>query len=83
MSHCFSVNELDGISYTIQKDTVDCALVSVDIANEIVDGMPVKMTHKINITRTDIPILINELKRISQMMEDLDYEKRHNGVSEK
>lgn len=77
-----TVNELDGISYTIQKDTVDCALLKIDIKNEIVDGIPMKTIHKINISKSDIPILINELKIISNMMENLDYEKRHNNSGE-
>lgn len=71
------VNDLDGMSYTIQKDTVNCALLSISI-NEIVDGIPTKTTHRINVSKLDFPILINELKTVSNMMDDLDYEKRHN-----
>lgn len=71
------VNELESISYTIPTDTIDCAQLSIKINNELFDGLPKNTTHCVNVSKTDISILLNELKTIKRLMDDMDYNKRY------
>lgn len=44
------VNELESVTFAIPNDVIDCAQFTFDIANEIVDGIPTKQSHKINVS---------------------------------
>lgn len=80
-NHYLIVNELSSISYTIPRETtVDCAQLSIEIANEIVDGTPTKTNHKINVSKADICILLDELRTIEKIMQDMNYEQRNECV---
>lgn len=76
-----TVNELSSISYTIPRETtVDCAQLTIEIANELVDGTPTKTSHKINVSKADICILLDELRTIDKIMQDMNYEQRNKSV---
>uniref|UniRef100_A0A0K8TQ82 COMM domain-containing protein 4 n=1 Tax=Tabanus bromius TaxID=304241 RepID=A0A0K8TQ82_TABBR len=75
-----TVDEMDDIIYTIPKDTIECAQLEVKIKNEIVDGVSQNTTHKINIHKVDLLVLLDELKTIKQIMESYDYEKKYSEV---
>ncbi|XP_037039822.1 COMM domain-containing protein 4 [Bradysia coprophila] len=74
------VNELESISCTIPNDVIDCAQLTFDIANEIVDGIPTKQSHKVNISKLDIGILLNEMRTVRNLMDEMNYEERYNGL---
>lgn len=59
-------------SYEIPKDAIDCACISFNLKNELVDGVPTKMTHNINIGKIDIKILLNELKTVRDIMDEVN-----------
>lgn len=61
------MNELESISYDIPEDTVDCVRLSFDIRNEIVDGIPTKTSHKINIHKDNVKILLKEMKTVRDL----------------
>lgn len=76
------MNELDSITYTIPADnTIDCALLSIKISNEIVDNVRVNTTHNVNISQTDISMLLNELRAVDKIMDKMNEEKHINGTS--
>lgn len=68
---------MESISYTIPTDTIDCAQLSIKINNELCDGLPKNTTHCVNVSKSDISILLNELKTIKRLMDDMDYDKRY------
>lgn len=68
------------MSTTIPKDTIDCAQLTIDIANELIDGVPTKTTHNININKSDVTILLNELRTIKNIMEETDYDKKYKNI---
>lgn len=68
----FSVNELLNESYEIPTDAIDCANVTFNLKNELVDGVPKKTTHKINIGKIEIKMLLNELKTVRNLMSELE-----------
>lgn len=62
------------ISYTIPTEsTVNCAQLCFDIANELRDGKPTAVQHKVNISRLDVGILLAELQTIDRIMDDMKY----------
>lgn len=65
-----SVNEVTKVTADIPDDGIDCACVTFDIKNELIDGVPMKTTHKININKTDVRILLKEMKTVQNMMEE-------------
>lgn len=67
---------MESISYTIPNDLIDCAQFTFDVANEIVDGVPMKKSHKINVSKSDVGILLNEMKTIRNLMDEMKYEER-------
>lgn len=66
-----SVNELINVTSEIPDDCIDCAQFTFDIKNELVNGVPTRTTHKININKTNVKILLNELKTVQNLMEEL------------
>ncbi|KAJ6635964.1 COMM domain-containing protein 4, partial [Pseudolycoriella hygida] len=73
------VNELESISYRIPNDVIDCAQFTFDISNEIEDGIPIKKSHKVNISKVDVGILLNEMRTIRNLMDEMNYDERCNG----
>lgn len=71
---------MEAISCTIPNDVIDCAQFTFDIANEIVDGIPMKKSHKVNVSKSDIGILLNEMRTIRNLMDEMNYEERCNGL---
>lgn len=66
-----SINELSGVKCT-QSDGIDCVKIELEIKN-FIEGN-VNTTKQININKTDIPILLKELKIIKAKMDELNYE---------
>lgn len=66
------VNELTDISYEIPKDAIDCASITFNLKNELVDGVPKDIAHTINIRKTDIKIMLTELKTVRNLMLELE-----------
>lgn len=64
------MNELIDMTYEIPKDAIDCACVIFKLKNELVNGVPTQTTHNINIAKTDIKILLKELKTIRDLMDE-------------
>ncbi|XP_055638473.1 COMM domain-containing protein 4 [Toxorhynchites rutilus septentrionalis] len=68
-----TINELRSITSNIPNNTIDCVQIRLDIKNEIVNGVPRQITHEVNINRTDIPVLLKELKIVRSIMNGYDY----------
>lgn len=64
------VNELEDMSYDIPKETIDCACITFKLKNQLIDGVPTQTTHNINITKSDIKILLKELKTVRDVMDE-------------
>lgn len=65
-----TINELSEVSCK-ESDGIDCIKMEMKIKNSLIGGT----IHKeINISKTDIPILLKELKIIKSKMDELDYE---------
>lgn len=64
------MNELIDMTYEIPKDVIDCACVTFKLKNELVNGVPTQTTHNINIAKTDIKILLKELKTVRDLMDE-------------
>lgn len=64
------MNQLTNVTYDIPSDAIDCARLSFDIRNEIVDGVPTKTTHKINISKENVRILLKEMKTVRTLIDD-------------
>lgn len=71
MSSSLTVNELVNVNCK-QSDGIDCVKLEMEIKNFIPDGSTV--FKEINISKTDIPVLLKELKIIQLKMNELDYE---------
>lgn len=69
----FAVNELVDMSYEIPKEAIDCACISFKLKNELVNGVPTQTTHDINIGRSDIKILLKELKTVRNFMDETNW----------
>lgn len=72
------VDVLGDVSYCIPENTIDCVQLNLKIDNEIINGQSRKTNHKINIHKTDLKVLLNELKTVKQIMENYDFEKKYN-----
>ncbi|XP_058451174.1 COMM domain-containing protein 4 [Malaya genurostris] len=72
-----TINELQDVTSSVPENTVNCIQLQFDIKNEIVNGVPQQTTHRININRSDIPVLLKELKTAKGFMDDYDYESKH------
>lgn len=66
-----TVNELVDVTGGIPDDCIDCAQLTFDFKNELVNGIPTRTAHKINVNKTDVKILLNELKTARNLMEEL------------
>lgn len=67
----FAVNELVDMSYEIPEDTIDCAQITFNIRNELVNGVETSTSHRINIQRPDLKVLLRELKTVRSVMDEL------------
>ncbi|XP_055610212.1 COMM domain-containing protein 4 [Uranotaenia lowii] len=74
------INELESVSSSIPEGTIDCVQLQFDIANEIVNGVSQPASHTVNVNRSDIPILLKELKTIKSIMDGYDFEAKHGEV---
>uniref|UniRef100_A0A182YHV9 Uncharacterized protein n=1 Tax=Anopheles stephensi TaxID=30069 RepID=A0A182YHV9_ANOST len=72
-----SINQLDTFSCSIPKNTIDCIQLKIGIQNEIVDGLPKKTSHTVNLNRNDALLLLNELKAVRDTMESYNFDKKH------
>lgn len=68
-----TINELECITSSIPENTIDCVQFQLGISNEIINGVPTRTTHEININRSDIPVLLKELKTVRKIMDGYDY----------
>lgn len=64
------MNELSNVSFDIPEDAIDCARLSFDIRNEIIDGAPTKTTHKINMSKENVRILLKEMKTVRGLIDE-------------
>ncbi|KFB43649.1 AGAP001207-PA-like protein [Anopheles sinensis] len=72
-----SINQLETFQCTIPKNTIDCIQLKIGIHNEIVDGVPQKTTHTVNLNRNDALLLLNELKSVRDTMENYNFDKKY------
>lgn len=77
LSTTLRINEMEDVTCKKSENAIDCVEMELKIKNEIVNGIPQSTTHKINIHKSNIPILVKELKTIKTMMENLDFEAKH------
>lgn len=76
------MNKLDSIAFSIpEENVINCALLSIKISNEIVDGVSVNTTHNVNISSMDIAMLLNELRAVDKIMDKMNEEKQINGTT--
>lgn len=70
-SRVLTINELVDVKCT-ESDGIDCVKLQLETTNT----MPANRTERkeINVSKSDIPILLKELKLIKQKMDDFDYE---------
>lgn len=72
-----TINELENVTSSIPENTIDCVQLQLGIKNEIINGVPQRTTHAVNINRCDVPVLLKELKTIKAIMDGYDYEAKH------
>lgn len=70
-SQSLTINELTDVRCS-ESDGIECVKLQMDIRNFMPDGGSV--SKEINISKSDIPILLKELKIIQSKMNHLDYE---------
>lgn len=75
-----TINELESVARTIPENTIDCVQLRFNIKNEIVNGVPQGTSHAVNVNRSDIPVLLKELKSIKSIMDDYDNESKHSEI---
>lgn len=75
-----TINELESVTRSVPENTIDCVQLQFNIKNEIVNGVPQRTNHAVNINRSDIPVLLKELKSIKTIMDGYDYESKHSEV---
>lgn len=68
----FLVNELIDVTYDVPSDAIDCACITFKLKNELVDGVPTETNHQINIGKSDVKILLKELKTVRSLMEETE-----------
>lgn len=64
------MNELIDVTHDIPSDAIDCACITFKLKNEIVDGVPIETNHNINIGKSDIKMLLKEMKTVRNLMEE-------------
>lgn len=64
------MNRLTEFSCTLpaESEAIDCATMHVSIANELRNGRPRPTKHSVNIGRSDIALLLAELRTIDRIM---------------
>ncbi|XP_058129666.1 COMM domain-containing protein 4 [Anopheles ziemanni] len=72
-----SINQLETFQCSIPKNTIDCIQLKIGIHNEIVDGVPQKTNHTVNLNRNDALLLLNELKSVRDTMENYNFDKKY------
>lgn len=70
-SKSLTINELADVRCR-ESDGIDCVKLEMEIKNFI--GAKGNVTKEINISKSDIPVLLKELKIIKSKMDQLDYE---------
>ncbi|XP_055370998.1 COMM domain-containing protein 4 [Condylostylus longicornis] len=75
----FNINELISVSGTLNKDAIDCCALEFKIKDELHDGVPKDTTHKINIHKADVTILLNNLKEMRNLMDSYNFERKYEG----
>lgn len=60
------------MTYDVPSDVIDCACITFKLKNELVDGIPTATNHQINIGKTDIKMLLREMKTVRSLMEDTE-----------
>lgn len=68
----FIVNELIDMTFDIPSDSIDCACITFKLKNEIVDGVPTETSHQINIGKSDIRMLLKEMKTVRSIMDETE-----------
>lgn len=58
------------MTYDIPSDAIDCACLTFKLKNELVDGVPTETNHNINIGKSDIQMLLKEMKTVRSFMEE-------------
>lgn len=66
------VNELIDMTFDIPSDTIDCACITFKLKNEIVDGVPTEMNHQINMGKSDVRMLLKEMKTVRSLMDETE-----------
>lgn len=77
-SQILKVNEFEDASISVPENTIDCVQLQLKIKNEIVDGQQQATTHNINVSKGDVKILLKELRTVKRIMDEMDYDKKHN-----
>lgn len=75
ISQSLVVNEFVDVSLNHPESTVDCVQLNFKLKNEICDGKKQSETmHTVNVNKSDIPVLLKELKTIKAIMDEVNYE---------
>lgn len=70
-SKSLAINELADVTCK-ESDGIDCVRLNMEISNHIESGESI--SQSININKSDIPVLLKELRIIKAKMDELDYE---------
>uniref|UniRef100_A0A1B0EVW2 Uncharacterized protein n=2 Tax=Phlebotomus papatasi TaxID=29031 RepID=A0A1B0EVW2_PHLPP len=70
-SQSLSVNELEDVHCVPSETLPDCVNLRLGIKNEIINGLPQKTEHSVTIHKSQLPILIKELKSARDVVEKL------------
>ncbi|GAB0087971.1 COMM domain-containing protein [Sergentomyia squamirostris] len=70
-SQTLSVNELEDVQCTPSDVHSECINLSLTIKNELVNGLPQKTEHHVTIHKSQLPILIKELKSARDVVDKL------------
>lgn len=60
------------MKFGIPSDGVDCACVTFKLKNELVDGIPTETSHHINIEKSNVKMLLKEMKTIRSLMDETE-----------
>ncbi|XP_062556182.1 COMM domain-containing protein 4 [Armigeres subalbatus] len=71
-----TINELESVSCKKPENTIDCVQLRFNIKNEIIHGFPQRTNHTVNINRSDIHVLLKELKSMKSIMDGYDHESK-------
>ncbi|XP_031635762.1 COMM domain-containing protein 4 [Contarinia nasturtii] len=67
-----TVNELIDMTFDIPTDTIDCACIKFKLKNELVDGVPTETNHEINVGKSNIKMLLKEMKAVRSLMDETE-----------